>query len=226
MSGPVLYPGEDSPAWISALPAAQEASQLFITACAGMDSTGAVVSMHEKDGHGAWKQLLSSPAFVGREGLCRDADHREGCARTPIGVYRFNRAFGIAPDPGCALPYVQVNEYLWWSGDPDRLYNRMADIREVPDLDPADSEHLADYDPEYRYCLSISFNEECVPGRGSAIFLHCSGPFPFTGGCVAVPEGVMKRIMRAVRKDCVVVIDTREALLRPCRPADETPQPK
>jgi len=208
--------GTFSPAWVTALPAAREASQLLIVACAGTDRTDALVSLHEKDGNGRWKQLLSSPGFIGKNGLCPDADHREGCAMTPAGVYRFSKAFGIAEDPGCALPYIRVNEHLWWSGDPDRQYNRMVDIREVPDLAPENSEHLADYAPEYRYCLNISFNEECAPGRGSAIFLHCAGPFPYTGGCVAVPENVMRQIMRIVRKDCAVVIGTREALSSSC----------
>ncbi len=50
-------------------------------------------------------------------------------------------------------------------------------------------------------------------GRGSAIFLHCFGPQkPWTGGCVAVPKDIMLRVMRSVRPDCVVVIDTFENL--------------
>lgn len=203
----------DSPAWVARLPASQEATQLFVVAAIGMDKTTASVSLHQKDGAGAWKQLLSSPAFVGKNGLCADADHREGCAQTPVGVYRFNKAFGIAADPGCAIPYVQVDANAYWSGDPARHYNRMVDIRDVPDLLMDDSEHIVDYDFQYQYCLNISFNEEGIPGRGSAIFLHCFGPQkPWTGGCVAVPENTMKRIMQTVRPDCVVVIDTATAL--------------
>jgi len=178
-----------------------------------MDQTTAFVSMHQKDPDGTWKQVVSTPGFVGKNGLCPDADHREGCAQTPIGVYRFTRAFGIAPDPGCALPYLQVDGNAYWSGDPDRRYNQLVDIRDVPDLRLADSERIADYAPQYRHCLNIGFNEEGVPGRGSAIFLHAFGPQkPWTGGCVAVPEPVLVRILRTVREDCVVVIDTAAAL--------------
>ena len=66
-----------------------------------------------------------------------------------------------------------------------------------------------EYEYQYQYCLNISFNEEGTPGRGSAIFLHCFGTQkPYTGGCVAVPEYIMKMIMQKVNKDCVVVIDT------------------
>lgn len=203
----------DSPEWVARLPAAREAKQLLIVAAAGMDRTTAWISMHRKEADGTWKQMISTPGFIGEYGLCADEDHREGCAHTPIGVYHFNRAFGISPDPGCAISYVQVNEYTWWSGDPERHYNEMVDIRDIPDLNPKDSEHIIDYEYQYRYCLNISFNEEGAPGRGSAIFLHCFGPrHPWTGGCVAVPENIMKMIMQKVQPDCMVVIDTLENL--------------
>lgn len=203
----------DSPAWVAALPAAQEAEQLFVVAGIGMDKTTAFISMHRKDENGNWKQILSTPGFVGKLGLCADADHAEGCAQTPAGVYYFNKAFGIAADPGCAIPYFQVDENTYWSGDPDRQYNQMVDIRDVPDLVMDDSEHIVDYEFQYQYCLNISFNEEGTPGRGSAIFLHCFGPQkPWTGGCVAIPENIMKLVMQRVQPDCVVVIDTLENL--------------
>ena len=206
-------PETDSPEWVVKLPAAQDAGQLFIVAGMGMDKTAATISMHQKDADGNWKQILATPGFVGKNGLCADADHREGCAQTPAGIYRFNKAFGIAPDPGCAIPYFQVDDNTYWSGDPDRQYNQMVDIRDVPDLVMDDSEHIVDYDYQYQYCLNISFNEEGTPGRGSAIFLHCFGPWkPWTGGCVAIPENIMKKIMQNVREDCVVVIDTFENL--------------
>ena len=126
----------DSPVWVTNLPAAQDENtrQLFIVAGMGMDKTTASVSMHQRGEDGSWQQILSTPAYVGRNGLCLDADHAEGCGQTPIGVYRFNRAFGIAADPGCAIPYFQVDDNTYWSGDPDRFYNQMVDIREVPDL--------------------------------------------------------------------------------------------
>ena len=204
---------EDSPEWVTNLPAAQEADQLFIVAGMGMDKTTAYITMHQKDESGAWKQILSTPGFVGRNGLVPDADRKEGCGQTPVGIYHFNKAFGIAADPGCAIPYIQVDDNTYWSGDPDRQYNEMVDIRDVPELLMDDSEHIVDYEYQYQYCLNISFNEDGTPGRGSAIFLHCFGPQkPWTGGCVAVPENIMKLIMQNVREDCVIVIDTLDNL--------------
>ena len=89
----------DSPEWVVKLPAAQEADQLFVVAGIGMDQTTAYISMHQKDEGGNWKQILSTPGFVGKNGLCADNDHKEGCGQTPAGIYRFNKAFGIAADP-------------------------------------------------------------------------------------------------------------------------------
>lgn len=203
----------DSPEWVKKLPAAQDANtkQLFVVAAMGMDKTTAFISMHEKDSNGNWKQILSTPGFVGKNGLCTDAEHKEGCNQTPIGTYHFNKAFGIAKDPGCSIPYTKVTDDIYWSGDVNNKYNQMVDIKEVPNLNKDDSEHIMDYEYQYQYCLNISFNEEGTPGRGSAIFLHCFGPQkPYTGGCVAVPENIMKLIMQKVNKDCVVVIDTFE----------------
>lgn len=208
-------PVVDSPEWVVNLPAAQDEStrQLFVVAGMGMDKTTATISMHQRAEDGSWKQILSTPGFVGRNGLVLDADRAEGCGQTPVGVYHFNKAFGIAADPGCAIPYVQVDDNTWWSGDPDYHYNEMVDINDYPELATDDSEHIVYYEYEYQYCLNISFNEDGTPGRGSAIFLHCFGvKKPYTGGCVAVPEYIMKQIMQNVTEDCVVVIDTFDDL--------------
>ena len=210
----VLRPVE-SPEWVTNLPQAQNESttQLFVVAGMGMDKTTATVSLHVKDEDGNWMQVLSTPGFVGKNGLCLDADHAEGCGQTPIGVYRFNKAFGIASDPGCRMEYIQVGEDTYWSGDENEHYNEMVNINDYPDLDMTNSEHIVDYAYQYQYCLNISFNEEGTAGRGSAIFLHCFGPVkPYTGGCVAIPENIMKLVMQNVTEDCVVVIDTVENL--------------
>ncbi len=210
-------PEQPSPDWVNALPEAKDTSvkQLFIVAASAMDKTTAYITMHERDSSGNWVQIVSTPGFVGKNGLCLDADHAEGCGQTPVGRYHFTDAFGIAPDPGCAMKYFQVTDDTYWSGDmaEGMHYNEMVDIKDYPNLDLENSEHIVDYEYQYQYCLNISFNEDGTPGRGSAIFLHCFGSQkPYTGGCVAVPEYVMVKIMQNVDPDCVVVIDTMDGL--------------
>ncbi len=198
-----------SPDWVKALPEAESASQLFIVAAYG--KTTAWISMHEKDENGQWLMIMSTPGFIGREGLGKT---REGDAKSPRGEFRFNRAFGIADDPGCAIEYVKVDENTWWSGDgrEGMRYNELVSIADYPDLNRDDSEHIMGYTYQYQYCLNISYNAEGTPGLGSAIFLHCFGSNkPYTGGCVAIPVESMHYVMQHVSPDCVVLINEMEA---------------
>ena len=207
---------DQSPKWVRSLPQAKDKknTQLLIVAAAGMDKTTAKVSMHERDKEGNWIQVLSADAYVGKYGMVLDSKRKEGCKRTPIGVYRFNKAFGIASDPGCSIPYTKVTKDLYWSGDQRKgmQYNKMVSIKDYPKLDKKVSEHLIDYTKSYQYCLSISFNEKCVLGKGSAIFLHCNSTRKYTAGCVSVPKSSMLKIMKRVKPNCVVVINTKAKL--------------
>ena len=205
-----------SPEWVRALPQAQDlgTNQMLIVAASGMDKTTCNVSMHERDEAGNWIQILSVDGYVGKNGMVFDSERKEGCGKTPIGVYHFNKAFGIADDPGCVIPYVKVTKDLYWSSDmrDGMRYNEMVSINDYPDLDKKNSEHLIDYTKAYQYCLNISFNDECTPGRGSAIFLHCTGNNKYTAGCVAVSKDTMVKIMKCVDPECLVVIDTKANL--------------
>lgn len=182
-----------------------------------MNSSAATVSMHIRGADKSWKQVFSVPGFIGRDGMCPDAEHVEGgeFTKTPIGVYRFNKAFGTADDPGCQLEYTKVDADSYWSGD-DREgipYNQLVSIKDYPDLDLESSVHLVDSAEAYKYCLNISFNEDAVPGKGSAIFLRCAaGEDTFTGGSVAIPEENMKTVMEMVHPSCAVVLDTKANL--------------
>lgn len=203
-----------SPDWVGRLGASENADRLFIVAAFSEDATDAWISLHEKQPDGTWIMVMTTPGFIGKNGLGKT---REGDAKTPTGVFRFNRAFGIADDPGCAIPYVKADEGTYWSGDQREgyHYNELVNIRDLPGLDveSGDSEHIIDYPYHYQYCLNISYNEEGVPGLGSAIFLHCYAPAkPFTGGCVSIPEDHMAFVMRRIDENTVVVIDTYEAL--------------
>ena len=205
-----------SPEWVRNLPQAQDlgTNQLLIVAASGMDKTTCKVSMHERDGEGNWIQIFSVDGYVGKKGMVLDSERKEGCGKTPIGVYYFNKAFGIADDPGCSIPYIKVTKDLYWSGDmrDGMCYNEMVSINDLPELDIKSSEHLIDYTKAYQYCLNISFNEECTPGRGSAIFLHCMGNNKYTAGCVAVSKDTMIKIMKRVDPECVVIIDLKSNL--------------
>ena len=192
-AAPKILPA--SPEWISKLSAAQNAQQLIVVA-----------------GIGKSTEIMSTPGFIGRAGIGKS---KEGDGKTPLGTYYFTKAFGIKKNPGCALPYTQVDGNQYWSGDEraGMMYNHLVDIRQYPALNVDVSEHLIDSDPEYSYCLNISYNEGGTAGLGSATFLRCFGESaPYTGGSVAIPEDKMLVVMKNVQPNCLVVIDSIENL--------------
>ncbi|MFR9000464.1 MAG: L,D-transpeptidase family protein [Anaerobutyricum soehngenii] len=61
--------------------------------------------------------------------------------------------------------------------------------------------HIINYGTSYD-----NYNKNCVYKKGSAIFLHCTGSNPDTGGCVAVKQKYMKKIMQTVDKNAKICI--------------------
>ena len=147
-----------------------------------------------------WSLSLSCSAYVGLNGIDKQA---EGDKKTPTGTYHLTSGFGIAPDPGAKLPYVQVNSYLYWCGD-SVCYNRLIDIREYPHS--CSGEHLIDYTTCYQYGMFLDYNSSNVYGKGSAIFLHCFGSNPYTAGCIAVSQSNMIRLLQVMGEGSLICI--------------------
>ncbi len=198
----------ESPEWVQNLDAAQDADQLIVVA--GVDKSTAYITMHEKDKDGNWQQLIATPGFIGLQGL-GEANWQE--TYTPIGTFTIDKAFGLADDPGCQMEYTKVDGDYYWSGDSREgmPFNQLVSIKDYPDLDKEESERIADFDYAYQYVLNMGYNAENIPEKGSAFFLH-SFRFnrPYTGGCVAVPEDIMKFIMQHVKPGCKITIDSLE----------------
>lgn len=180
--------------------AASQYSQLVIVQSHG---TRATVTMHELQ-DGVWTEILRTDGFVGSNGV---GEASEFTSATPQGTFPLYFAFGINPDPGTKVPYLQVDEYDYWVGDSSSpLYNQYARADSDTDWDKSKSERIIDYPTAYGYCLFIGYNIEGVPGKGSCFFLHCSNGRP-TAGCVSVPESDMAFILRNIGEDCGIVIE-------------------
>ncbi|AEW98704.1 L,D-transpeptidase family protein [Streptantibioticus cattleyicolor] len=163
----------------------------------------ATVTAWSADGSGWHRVLTTTHARVGAHGVTDGATRRQGSRTTPTGTYPVTRAFGVGPDPGTALPYHHVTPHDWWVEDPDsRWYNRMRDERyggfPLTEAGEHGSEHLAAHPVPYHHALVVDYNTApVVPGRGAGIFLHDLGPQAGpTAGCVAVPAGVLTRVLR------------------------------
>ena len=183
------------------LDCANEADQIVL-----VDYTGgskAVLSVHEKL-NGVWTELASCDAYVGKKGIGKT---KEGDKKTPTGTYNLTTPFGIKDDPGAQMSYLKVTKYHYWCGDSSsKYYNQLVDEREVSRKHKSSDEYLIKYKGAYNYCMFIDYNAEGTPNRGSCIFLHCTGKNKYTAGCVAIPEKMMKQIIRWAREGTKIVI--------------------
>ena len=152
------------------------------------------VKMYKKtennDGTLSWKRILNCKGYVGQNGIGKQ---RQGDRKTPRGTFKIKGAFGILDDPGTQIPYTKLNRYLYWSGESE-TYNTMVDSRKLGHV-PSGSEHLIKYKPQYNYALVIGYNKKNKPGKGAAIFMHCTGSNKYTAGCVAIKQKKMKKVM-------------------------------
>jgi L,D-peptidoglycan transpeptidase YkuD (ErfK/YbiS/YcfS/YnhG family) len=134
------------------------------------------------------------PAVVAWVGVNGVRPTREGLGRTPIGVFTLTRAFGNQPNNGTSLPYVHVGPDDWWDENPaSSHYNRLVVSRVTPG---GNSENLYYSGIAYAHAVVINYNTNpVVKDAGSGFFLHVSFGSA-TEGCVAIPEGVLDRVMR------------------------------
>ena len=172
------------------------------------DSTYVDVQVWVKDRSGdtpTWDIDISCRGNIGEKGMGKT---RQGDEKTPIGDFGMITAFGIKPNPGTTLPYVDVNEYIYCCADAV-AYNRIIDVRKVRHR--CRGEHLINYNPQYNYGFFFDYNKERKPGKGAALFFHCAGKYPFTGGCIAVTEENMAAILCTIDINARLVIRGSDA---------------
>ena len=165
--------------------------------CVTVSASGSAATLrcHEKNSRGRWKtvrRLHGLRGFVGRNGVTENK--RESDGFTPAGMYRLGTAFGIRTRPETKMPWRQVTPDSFWVDDPGSpAYNRWEEAPVGGGWKSA--ERLMDYPLEYAYAVVVDYNtRETVPGKGSAIFLHC-GTHP-TSGCIAVREEDLLKILK------------------------------
>ncbi len=155
-----------------------------------------------KNEKGVWQETQQCKAFLGKNGIDKV---KEGDKRTPTGDYGMLMAFGAKDDPGSLIPYTKLTETMYLCGDKE-YYNQFIDVSKVKHTCSNNSEHLIRYIPQYNYALIFDYNKENVFGKGSAIFLHCVGSYPYTLGCVSVTEENMIKILKTVDKNARICI--------------------
>ncbi|MDO4510911.1 MAG: L,D-transpeptidase family protein [Bacteroidales bacterium] len=162
--------------------------QIVLVKCT--EGCNAEVEFYIKDDQQQWVLERADTAHIGRYGLGKK---RQGDKKTPEGDFGIRQAFGIKPNPGTVIPWVDVTPDIWACGD-RHYYNQIINVKEKPHR--CRGEHMIKYVPSYNYGIATTYNDSNTLGLGAAIFFHCTSESPWTAGCVAVAEDFMVQILQ------------------------------
>ena len=163
-------------------------------------------------------KIFFAKAFLGQNGVTKNK--KEGDKKTPIGTYKLGLCFGTHSKEDMVklnkkfdskISYIELNDnYYWISDSCSKYYNELVDINklnrnEINNINLNNSEHLIDYKKEYEYAIEIKYNEEKIPGKGSAIFLHCTNK-KYTSGCIAISRRKMLKLLKNLEENVIISI--------------------
>jgi L,D-peptidoglycan transpeptidase YkuD (ErfK/YbiS/YcfS/YnhG family) len=177
-----------------------------VVSVAGDGGSSAKVDVFQRTGANWQPVRVGIPAFVGSSGMAPET--HDGQAKTPMGIFTLDLAFGTAPNPGGGLQYVQVGPDHWWDADlKSPTYNTMQVCKKAQcpfNTNPSSGTENLDI-PQYVHAVVMGVNKERVPGNGSAFFLHATDGGP-TAGCVAIDDGTLVDIIRWLQPGALIAV--------------------
>ncbi len=140
---------------------------------------------------------------VGKNGL--NNNKKEGDLSTPKGLFDLKKLYfrkervGV---PKCKISKKIIRKNMAWCDDPNnRKYNE-----EFKTNDRKLKECLFRHDHKYDYIISISHNEQRIPNKGSAIFIHLTKDYKPTAGCVALKKKDFEILLKLIQKKTKIKI--------------------
>lgn len=191
---------------ISTTEAAKRSDQI-ITVISKGGSYGEL-AFWEKDSSGSWIEVDRVSARLGQNGMKYASEVYEMDKCTPTGIYTLTEAFGINANPGSGITYRKLDGSEYWVDDENSQYYNTMQFGD-PNGRWNSAERLIDFPGYYNYSIVIDYNRwPVVPGKSSAIFLHCDMGI-YTYGCVAIPEQNLINIINRLNpsKNPVIIMD-------------------
>lgn len=196
-------------------PLPPSATKLLVVTTPGWDTVGGTITRYERR-HGQWKRAgRPVPVVVGKAGMAWDPKlaqrvpagpvKHEGDNRSPAGIFPVTQTFGFAAARSTNYMALTTNTECV-DDSKSAHYTQVLDRSQTPNVDWNSSEHMRSV-VEYRWGAVVGYNmEQPAPGSGSCIFLHVwDGPGQGTSGCTAMPERDMKRLVRWIGPDTMLV---------------------
>ena len=140
---------------------------------------------------------------VGINGL--NSNKKEGDYSTPKGIFNLKKLYfrkdrvGI---PICRINKKVIKKNMAWCDDPKhKKYNE-----EIKTQNEKLKENLYRKDYKYDYVFSTSHNEQKVPNKGSAIFIHLTSNYKPTAGCIALKKKDFEILLKLIDKKTQIKI--------------------
>ena len=150
---------------------------------------------------------MKEKCYIGKGGLTKEKE--EGDLKTPIGQFKLGIVFGthkkeeITVDK--SLTYIKINKNLYWVDDINsKYYNQLVDITKIK-KDWNSAENLLENKQPYEYAIEIKTNPTNIPGKGSAIFLHCKRK-EYTKGCISIEKDKMGHLLSLINSETKIKI--------------------
>lgn len=191
------------------------AATIYLSGCT--DKQNIVVTPLEHNNSKATVELyengvkkMAFEALLGRNGVAKMGEKKEGDGKTPSGKYPLTALFGNN-DVNQKMPFIKTHPNLYCIDDSKSInYNRIIDANKtVKDYDSF--EYMLREDGQYDVGAVIDYNEKGEPMRGSCIFIHIqkSDTSP-TAGCIALRKEDIVKLLNAIDKTKNPTVEIKE----------------
>lgn len=140
---------------------------------------------------------------IGKKGF--NSDKVEGDNSTPKGLFYLRKLYfreDRVGKPNSKLPKKKISKTLAWCDDPTlKKYNE-----EIYSLDENAKEIFYRKDHAYDYLITIDYNKNKIPNKGSAIFLHLTKNYKPTAGCIALKKKDFEILLKLINQKTKIKI--------------------
>ena len=140
---------------------------------------------------------------VGKNGL--KYNKKEGDYSTPKGLFNLKKLYfrkDRVGNPNCKIKKKIIKKNMAWCDDINhKKYNK-----EIKTQNKNLKEILYRKDYKYDYLISISHNNQNIPNKGSAIFIHLTVNYNPTAGCIAIKKKDFEVLLRLINEKTKIKI--------------------
>ena len=140
---------------------------------------------------------------IGKNGL--NSNKREGDYSTPKGVFNLKKLYFRKErlgTPQCKISKIIIKKNMAWCDDPSHKKSN----EEIKTYNKKLKESLYRRDHKYDYVITISHNEQKVPNKGSAVFIHLTDDYEPTAGCIALQRKDFEILIKLIDKKTKIKI--------------------